>query len=566
MRLGSIIRTSAFLLAGIGLSGCQYSPGIAERSTAFNQAIAAANNRLLLQNIVRASERQPTYYSRIQADTAAGSVSPSLGLSFPLTKSFSFDNNAGATGVTASTKASSALAAMTGSFSMSSPMTNTLTLQTMDDMKYQAGMMKALDFTQLKGYFDEGFSRDILMLMFIAKIRLKADLVDKLDAVITERCAERDPDSLCRYIQSDPYKANFAGGGWREHWSLGACVRHRGALPNPANDTVDFLNDPAREILPEGGTMARADAPHPQMCFEMLLEDLFVLGLDITPGGNLSSEIIDARVPVKVAEDPGFRVEMMKQNTRIVALPDGSAVVLCRRKPESVAFTLMFDHPMGTLQDDLVRRLKGDLKATRLDAANDVDAGICTDAGKPSFKRDDQPGVRRVGPRGRNEPVTAAKPPPAAAPAPSEEAPIRLVAKDIAFTERSFEGMIYYLGEIVRADEGGIDPSLIVRVHGRNPEVTGPTYTEALFYASSTLDSSDAVLSVKADGGKVYHLASLCPKSLALATPKKGGAGCSVEYPDNESITVLALLNQIWGLQKEYTGPAAPPAILANPQ
>lgn len=550
MTLRVTIRTLSILAAALGLSACQYSPGMSDRSTAFNDAVANSNNQLLFRNIVRASERMPTYYSRIQGNTASASISPTLGAAFPFTKGFSFEGDKGATGVLTGTKSITTLGALSGTIGLSSPETNTLSLQTMDDQKYQAGMMKALDFTQLKGYFDEGFSRDLLMLMFIARIRLDIDLVNQIDAAVASACSDTSTDPICQYIRSDPYGANFAGGDWREHWSLAACVKGHGAYTDTGG-SVEFTNDPAQEILPPGSSADHTRVPHHQMCFEMLLQDLFVLGLDIAPGGNLSSEVVDAHVPAKVANDPNFRLEMVKQDTKIVNLPGGKSAVLCRSKPDKVAFTLAFDRKQNAALAGLASKLTDDLEATRQSGTDDDNSGACARNDKP------RPVARKA---------HAAKTDRAPEAQPDDAKPIRLVSKDIAFTERSFEGMIYYLGEIVRADESGVDPASIVRVHGRNSTVTGAGYTESMFYASSMLDSADAALSIKADSGKEMRLPKLCPLSIRLASPKADGGGCSVEYPDNESIAVLSLLNQVWGLQKEYTGPPAQPVILANPQ
>ncbi|MDE2133174.1 MAG: hypothetical protein KGJ49_01080 [Alphaproteobacteria bacterium] len=551
MTLRVTIRTLSILAAAFGLSACQYSPGMADRSMAFNDAVANSNNQLLFRNIVRASERMPTYYSRLQGDTASAGMSPTLGAAIPFTKGFTFEGDKGATGVLTGTKSISSLGALSGTIGLSTPETNTLSLQTMDDQKYQAGMMKALDFTQLKGYFDEGYSRDLLMLMFIARVRLDTDLVNKIDAAVASTCSDTSTDSTCEYIRSDPYGANFAGGDWREHWSLVKCAANGGAYTNTAGTSVEFANDPAQEILPPGSSADRTKIPHHQMCFEMLLQDLFVLGLDIAPGGNLSSEVVDAHVPAKVANDPNFRLEMVKQGTKIVNLPDGKSAVLCRSKPDKVAFTLAFDRKQNTALAGLASKLTDDLEATRQSGADDDNSGACARNDKP------RPEARKA---------HAAKADRAPGAQSDDTKPIRLVSKDIAFTERSFEGMIYYLGEIVRADESGVDPASIVRVHGRNSTVTGVGYTESMFYASSALDLADAALSIKADSGKEMRLPKLCPLSIRLAPLKADGGGCSVEYPDNESIAVLSLLNQVWGLQKEYTGPPAQPVILANPQ
>jgi hypothetical protein len=526
--MGAVLAVAASLV----LSACEYSPEMTDRSIAFNNAVAESSNALLFQNIVRASERRPTYYSRVASDTSASTLTPNVGTGIPLTRSSSLEHDASGAGVLTAMKSTNALAAIAANIGLTAPVTNTLSLQAMDDQKYQAGMMRALDFTQLKGYFDEGYGRDLLMLMFIARVRVKDGLLAGLDAAIAEKCASANPGGQCAYIKSDPYAPNFAGGGWTDHWSLENCVRAGGAYPDQAGQTVSFVNDPAQEILPPGSNANRASIPHPQMCFEMLLRDLLALGLDITSGGT-SASVAETDVPQKVADDPAFRIEMMKENVKVVTPEGGDMAVLCKSKPESVAFTLQFQRDAGKERAALGDTLDNDSNDAR-QLAEKNNGGSCDEGGKHK--------------------------------AASGGNAIRLTSKDFEFTERSFEGMIYYLGEIVRADESGVDPSTIVRVQGRNPAVTGAGYTESLFYASSTLDSGDSALSVTDSRGKKVYLANLCPKSIQLAPPKADGGGCSVEFPDNESIAVISLLNQVWGLQKEYTAPPSQPVVLANPQ
>lgn len=525
--LGAVLAVAASL----AVSACEYSPEMADRSIAFNDAVAQASNALLFRNIVRASERRPTYYSRVASDTSASTLTPSIGASLPLTHSSNLERDASGAGLLTAAKSTHALAAVAANLGLTAPVTNTLSLQAMDDQKYQAGMMRALNFTQLKGYFDEGYGRDLLMLMFIARVRVKDALLANVDAAVAEKCARADTSYQCQYIKSDPYAANFAGGDWRDHWSLQNCVRSGGAYADRNGRSMIFVNDPAQEILPPGSNAARSSAPHPQMCFEILLQDLLALGLDITSGGT-SSSVAESEVPAKVADDPAFRVEMMKEDVKIVKSEQGDAAILCKSRPDSVAFTLQFQREPGSNREALGNALDADASSTRQSAAKENGAS-CDDREKRAPQAGDA---------------------------------IRLAQKDFEFTERSFEGMIYYLGEIVRADENGVDPATIVRVQGRNPAITGPAYTESLFYASDTLDSGDSALSLSDDKGKTVYLADLCPKSIRLAPPKADGGGCSVEFPDNESIAVISLLNQVWGLQKEYTAPPSQPVVLANPQ
>jgi len=101
-------------------------------------------------------------------------------------------------------------------------------------------------------------------------------------------------------------------------------------------------------------------------------------------------------------------------------------------------------------------------------------------------------------------------------------------------------------------------PRSAVRILSGNSIMTGSRHCDTLFYALQMLDPSDAALTMKDENAKSHSIAVPCSKTMSLACPRPNDAPCSVEFPDNESLSVMALLNQIWALQKESsTGPGA---------
>ena len=142
--------------------------------------------------------------------------------------------------------------------------------------------------------------------------------------------------------------------------------------------------------------------------------------------------------------------------------------------------------------------------------------------------------------------------------------PLKLTSNKFTFSTRSFEGMIYYLGEAVRYQEdAGADPISFPRVLGRNPAVAGSGYVETLFYSSSRLPDGDAAVTVHDDSGKAYSLPKSCMS--AALNPSSRPVSCSAEYPDNESLQVLNFVNQVWGLQKESVQGPTSPLVVVNP-
>jgi hypothetical protein len=127
----------------------------------------------------------------------------------------------------------------------------------------------------------------------------------------------------------------------------------------------------------------------------------------------------------------------------------------------------------------------------------------------------------------------------------------------IGLAIRSFEGVVYYLGEIVRAENFGIDsehPPYFPTIVGRAPWGGVPLPDEALFEVQTGSAHDGAAVVVKDDHGDNFWIPDFCNGAYApgsLAYSSVGPQKCGAEYPDHESLTVLTLVNQVWGLQKE---------------
>jgi len=141
---------------------------------------------------------------------------------------------------------------------------------------------------------------------------------------------------------------------------------------------------------------------------------------------------------------------------------------------------------------------------------------------------------------------------------------VKLTTDKVMFSTRSFQGMIYYLGEILRYEEfKGVDSINFPRVLGRNPAAGGSRYYEIMFYGSSNLASEDVAVAVRDDSGKTFAIPKPCMRE---PMPGAGPLTCSSEYPDNESLQLLNFVNQVWGLQKESVNSPASPLVVVSPQ
>jgi len=548
MRLSAYLRVLGVCAVCLTGSACQYSPDISDRTMAYNHAVADTNNKLLLLNIVRASQRSPTYYSRLEGDTATASVTPNFSLALPLLKGSSkeIDSALGPAGATATgLKNVSTFGAITSALGFSASEGNVLNLQTLDDQKYQNGMMKPLTFEVMKTYFDEGYQRDLVMLLFVSKIGVQHKLVTLIDQAVHKTC-EKDADNpICAYIRSDPYNGMFATSGWAADWSLAHCVESTA----PDAKTETFSNDPARELLPPGSTAAVDRMDHPQVCFEILLQDLLALNLAIVPGGNRSYELVEKDIPADVVDTAKFRSEMITQKMRVFRDENTDTYDICKLKTSGIRFVLDLDR-----KKEASHTLEQDQLVKALSVSEQTPA---PDQQKPAGKKGKRI-QQTVSDNGADDDKDSQC---GSIHVPQDDTAqgVVLHMNQIAFSIRSFEGMIYYLGEVTRAEEGGLPvPRSIVRILSRNADLLGPGHYNTMFYASDKLDSKDAAFTVRDEKGKDHSVPVLCPASVSLAPPRKDGAPCSTEYPDNESLSVMTLLNQVWGLQKEAsTGPGA---------
>ena len=426
------MRTIAFVVvAALSLTACAYSPDAVTRSTVYNTAVAQATNQIILRNIIRASERQPRYFTRLGSNSAATTLSPGVSLSVPFAE------------IT-----HSSLSASTQSSSQ-----NVLTIENMDDQGYWNGALKQVSVSSIGYFLDQGIQPELVGLLFFNTIQIPAAELPVLKETLAKSCAAHDTQ-FCRADAS-----LIAAQGLTGRFSADQCWNPSqiAIIHRQQTDYALYVNDPAMENL-DG-------AKHPELCFQIVLRALLALGLH--PQGK-DSLALDADVNLRIAQHPGFR-----------------ASVLHCDKPKCGAG----DKPLVSTLDDL----------------------------------------------------------------------------RINVSIRSFEGVIYYLGDVVRSQGGAAATGSSARpyflgVLGRQPwGEPGSLYEERLFSLERGPVNGDTEMSVADDNGQTYWLPKNC---LADAAPRDGALNaarnCSIEYPDHESLTVLALINQLWGLQKAPSSAGEP--------
>ena len=153
--VGSVVRVLALSAALVGLGACEFSPDIPTRAIDYNRSVARTTNEILLLNIMRASDREPRYFTRLGTNSAQSGLTGGFSVSLPfpnVTK-----GNAGASG--------------SGTFA------NTFTLENLDDKKYQDGAMQPIAASTIHDLWSQGIQTDMLGLLFIASFSIpKAEL------------------------------------------------------------------------------------------------------------------------------------------------------------------------------------------------------------------------------------------------------------------------------------------------------------------------------------------------------------------------------------------------------
>jgi hypothetical protein len=508
--LSRVLSIMAF--AGV-LAACQYSPDIPTRAVDYNHSVAHATNEILLLNIVRAAERAPRYFTRLGTDSAQNGISGGAAVTLP------FPNvGNGTSGITAG--GSSA---------------NTFTLENLDDKKYQDGSMQPIAASTLMSFWSQGLQSDMLGLIFLNSIALPKAALPILREVLHQYCGDmRHAQKYCG--TGDSLVAAEGITNWRADDCLDG-----DRIPTDRRGGVDYavyVNDPALENV--------SGSYHPELCFQVVLRDLLAVGLH--PEKRTHDVDVDTTALAATLSAADYRAELLKEGlivtkdgkvqrevTEIVLTLDTAAVAQFRVHPNFRSAVLRCDvyARRGIKPDDA-------LHCPPVRGAGEGDAPYRTRLA--GYNRDWEAMIA-------SDETTA------------KAVPLRDL--HINVDVRSFESVIYYLGEIVRTSRGetGAAVPYVVRIIGRSPgdATQKSSYEEALFDLRTGSPDATAVFSFRDDAGVTNWIPGFCynppvPRPQAL----EAAATCSNGFPDHDTLTVLALVNQLWGLQKEPSATTQP--------
>ena len=510
-----IARIVAIAAALASTGACQYAPDIPTRAIDYNRSVARATNEILLLNIMRASDRAPRYYTRLGTNSAQSSISGAIVLSLPFPDIWR--GTGGATG--------------SGNFA------NTFTLENLDDKKYQDGAMQPVAASTIRDLWAQGIQEDLLGLLFISSIGLpKAELPILRESVDRFCSDQRHYQKFCGSGDSLVAAEPLANG-----WKAADCL-DPDHVPTSRRGGVDyalFFNDPASEDT--------TGSYHPELCFQIVLRDLLAIGLHLEKRKTTTD--VDMHVSAATLDNATFRAELVKEGLTIT--PDGKV----KKEGSEIVMTL---DPTATAFIRLHPNFRAAVEQCLMFAARGVEAeqsAHCPPARLPKESETAWRARLAQADRDYETLVTTDE---------TKARPISLSELKIAVDVRSFESVVYYLGEVVRTARGetaASAPPYVVRVLGRQPAdfQHHSRYEETLFDLRRGSPDQAAAMTARDDSGRTNWIPAFC---YAPSPPRPDAAEaariCSDEYPDHDTLTVLSLVNQIWGLQKEPSSAQQP--------
>lgn len=535
MRTNFLSQVSSFCLLGmlaLQLEGCGDSPVLIQDVVSYNRAVSRSTNEMLLANVIRSSKREPTYYTRLEGNTESIGLSSPNSLTLPINRSRSASAPIYPSAPYAGS--SSTIAALSASLGLTPSDSSTITLQTLDDQKYQFGMQTALGVSDVELYWAEGLQKDLLLFLFVNSVDIPQPVLRQIQARLAGSCNsdhDRSPSQRmhCGVFQQDLTAYNSAANLAEGTTFSAVCA------PGPG-DAV-FVNDPATKVT--------GDGLRQNFCFGELVHALLALGLDTDD--SKKSSAVEKDVPEGVANAPKVRTEAIKEGLTFALQPGPTKLYsICKPQSGGAIFTLPGDTYKSLVKAVLADEKTGTDDEVFPDKSDPCDAGQRVEPGKNDEN-------------GKSTKVYI-----------SSTADIKNLK--IEFALRSFEGVVYYLGQNVRAENESGYPTFVMdreAAWDAKSSTLKNAFREPLFVALHS-PSGGALVEATDDDGDTYGIPAPC-NDLSL----KGWSGlgsflvrpkpdCSNETPQHESFEILTLVNQMWGLNKQATSSPSNPAIVVG--
>lgn len=171
------------------VTGCSFSGQIAEHAVAYNKSVAQSENEMLLLNIMRASQQQPMYFTRVSELTGALEANLSSSLEVP----FGGD----------------AMDIFTAMFSVSGASKPTYNVEVLDSKEFYNGFLKPIDFDTFSLFVASGWPIKTLINALVEEAEVYVDGPE--DKVQTTCKIIANPDQMKQPKKADYYPQQMMG-------------------------------------------------------------------------------------------------------------------------------------------------------------------------------------------------------------------------------------------------------------------------------------------------------------------------------------------------------------------
>lgn len=492
-----LAKLAAVLALTLATAACETPMIMSARATTYNVAVADTSNQLLLLNALRASQRLPTYYTRLEGDTSLFYDSGNY-------------QQSGSIGRDIAKKGVGYIAGLTGTTQ------NSLTLGTLDDQKFMRGVLSPVPLNELGFFMGQGWPPELLFSMTISKITVTRGEVRHLVDSFEKNCRDQPAGDYCN--GDIPEGLTSSAPQQYVAQQMQACVDSVGVTMDPSrdgrdSDSITFLNYP-----PDIAQMK---------CFQWALR--LVIALQPELKSTSTEETVVENVPA--GENPGEAVSSLLASKYDVVF--GAGVYNVCQKHDVAGLAL------AKLRQDT----GGSGGASGQPAANQAPGAIMTFAAAG-------PKVKAKCAAPTSAPLAAAAAEPAVSATPSLVAGANGALK-LEFTTRSLDGMVYYLGEALRS----------ASVAGPGPDA--PVQLWVWNTAAKRFEPWDLFEVRPGNGPIAVHFMH---RQYAIPAACASASYCTDPEGRHTSFQAIALLNQVWGLQKEETQlPISPVVSVINP-
>ena len=173
------------LILALAAGGCTLAKPLAHHATSYNLTVESAQNRMLLLNVIRASQRMPMYFTDVTGIvTGVGYTVDSGSYSYEQAQSAGLALDTHALGVPKLTY-------------QNKP---TLTIAVRDDHEFTRGTLTPVSPSTLSHYLDQGWNLQVLLYLLVERVELAKAIPDWIPECGNQGVFRNDPgkkESLC---------------------------------------------------------------------------------------------------------------------------------------------------------------------------------------------------------------------------------------------------------------------------------------------------------------------------------------------------------------------------------